>query len=483
MAEAKKLTFAEPTTAQMRQFWAFGALVALSIWGAIALEQIFLLGLPFAALVAYQAVVDYEKLYLLMWACVPISTEIFLPNGLGTDLPVEPLIVGLTLLYLIRLISRPETLAGGFIRHPIAVFLILHICWIGFATIVSDNFGYSIKFLLAKLWYVITFFFLSGHILKSETQARRVFWWVFVPFCLAVVKVVLHHAVLDFGFREINTATSPFFRNHVSYAAILALFLPFTWFFRHLYRRFSIAWWLIWGGMALLFFALLFAYTRAAYVALFLAIVAYWVVRFRLMRWGLAAGSVVALVAVVYLVNNNKYIDLAPTERTIAHEGFEDIVAATYKLEDVSTMERYYRWIAGVRMSQEDIWAGYGPGNFYNYYKMYTLNRFQTYVSDNPEQSGIHNYYLMLLVEQGILGMLIFLALNFAVLIYAEKLYHQLRDPILKAILMAALLSTVVIYAFLLMNDMVETDKVGSFFFFNMALIIAVQRWHNNQNA
>ena len=195
------------------------------------------------------------------------------------------------------------------------------------------------------------------------------------------------------------------------------------------------------------------------------------------MRWGLAAAGLVAVLAVGYLSQGNKFMELAPTERTVAHEDFEDIVAATYKLEDVSTMERYYRWVAAVRMSQQDLWAGYGPGNFYGFYKGYTLNRFTTYVSDNPEQSGVHNYYLMLLVEQGLLGMLIFVALNFVILIYGERLYHQLTDEKMRAILMAALLSTVVIFAFLLMNDMIETDKVGSFFFFNMAVIIAIGQW------
>lgn len=477
MAEGKTIAIGAPSAAAKYQFFGFSALVALSIWGALALEQIFLLGLPFAALVLYQAVVDYEKLYLLMWACVPISTEIFLPNGLGTDLPVEPLIIGLMLLYVVRLISRPETLKNGFVSHPIAVFLLLHLAWTGYATIISDNIGVSIKFLLAKIWYIVTFFYFSGHILRDEKAWKRVFWWFLIPFVLAVTKVVLHHAVLSFGFREINTATSPFFRNHVSYAAILALFLPIAWFARHLYARFSIAWWIIWASMGILFFALLFAYTRAAYVALVLAIMAYWVVRFRLMRWGLAAASLVAVLAVGYLSQGNKFVDLAPTERTVAHEDFEDIVAATYKLEDVSTMERYYRWVAAVRMSQQDLWAGYGPGNFYGFYKGYTLNRFTTYVSDNPEQSGVHNYYLMLLVEQGLLGMLIFVALNFVILIYGERLYHQLTDEKMRAILMAALLSTVVIFAFLLMNDMIETDKVGSFFFFNMAVIIAVGQW------
>jgi hypothetical protein len=35
-----------------------------------------------------------------------------------------------------------------------------------------------------------------------------------------------------------------------------------------------------------------------------------------------------------------------------------------------------------------------------------------------------------------------------------------------------SLLSLVVTFAFLLINDLIETDKVGSFFFINLAILV-----------
>jgi O-antigen ligase len=128
-------------------------------------------------------------------------------------------------------------------------------------------------------------------------------------------------------------------------------------------------------------------------------------------------------------------------------------------------MERVYRWVAAFQMSKDRPWMGFGPGNFVNFYETYTVKSFQTYVSDNPEGSGVHCYYLMTLVEQGFIGMIIFIALSFLVLIQAEKIYHRCTDPARKRIIMAVTLCTVVMDAFLLINDMVETDKMGSFFF------------------
>jgi O-antigen ligase len=124
-------------------------------------------------------------------------------------------------------------------------------------------------------------------------------------------------------------------------------------------------------------------------------------------------------------------------------------------------------------MSTEYPVSGVGPGNFYFFYKQYTLNRFATYVSDNPEKSGIHNYFLMTLVEQGWIGLLFFLAMLFYTLILGERVYHESGSNInRKALVMGLMLMLTVIDAFLLMNDMIETDKVGSFFFFSMAILI-----------
>jgi O-antigen ligase len=100
------------------------------------------------------------------------------------------------------------------------------------------------------------------------------------------------------------------------------------------------------------------------------------------------------------------------------------------------------------------------------------VTSFTTYVSDNEEQSGIHSYFLLVLVEQGVLGLLLFLTLSFYVLLRGEQIYHRCQDPGRRRIVLMVLLSTVVIDAFLIINDLIETDKVGSFFFLAMAILV-----------
>jgi O-antigen ligase len=143
-------------------------------------------------------------------------------------------------------------------------------------------------------------------------------------------------------------------------------------------------------------------------------------------------------------------------------------------MEDISTMERLYRWVAGAHMTRSHPLVGFGPGNFYNFYKSYTISNFKTYVSDNPERSSVHCYYLLLIIEQGYPGLLLFLLLLFGAMIYGERIYHSTNNYMDKRLVMASCLSIIVVATLILINDMIETDKVGSFFFMAIATIVNV---------
>lgn len=427
---------------------------------------------PAAIAFVFQVLVDYEKIYYLLFLSIPVSTEVFLTDHLATDLPTEPLIVGLMLIYVLILLTKPLSLDRKYIKHPLSILILIHIAWIALTTFTSAAIGFSLKFLLAKIWYVITFFYLTGYIVKDQKKINFLLWLLAIPLTLATTKVILHHATLEFGFKTINEACPPFFRNHVNYAAILSVFLPFLYYLRKwstgLKKR------LLEIAFGVLVFGVLTAYTRAAYVALAIVPIAYWIIRLRLVKLAAIIATIGVLGVLSFLITENKFLELVPTDQTVAHTELSDIVSSTSELKDVSTMERYYRWIAGAQMIAEKPVLGFGPGNFYHFYKHYTLNRFSTYVSDNPEKSGIHNYYLMTTLEQGIIGLIIFLLLIYTTIIYGEQVYHQCTTRSRKDLVMAAILSTIVIDAFLLINDMVETDKIGSFFFFNIAIIVIV---------
>jgi O-antigen ligase len=265
----------------------------------------------------------------------------------------------------------------------------------------------------------------------------------------------------------------PFYRNHVNYASICVLFVPFAALGLLNEAKYSGRWWVFLIGIILLIAAIQLSYTRAAYAGLVIAVAMYFIIRARLTRHIIVVILIGAPSLVTYLIQKNNYLLVAPHfERAMSHKSFDNLLDATLKMEDISTVERVYRWIAGIRMVAEKPLTGYGPNNFYTFYKPYTVHSFETYVSHNPEHSTVHCYYLLTMVEQGILGGLIFLALSFYVLIKGEQIYHSTTNKTHQQIVMTVLLSTIIIHSILLINDMVETDKVGSFFFMCMAVLV-----------
>lgn len=437
------------------------------------MDEILLLGIPAGLLLVYQTIVDFKKVFYLLLFTLPLSTEYYFPNGLGTDLPTEPLVIGLMLAYGLYVLIHWKRMKRDFLLHPISLFLLLHLAWMVFTMVTSSNVLVSFKFLLAKIWYVVGYFYLAGSLLKTEKDVKNFFWIIFIPFVIAVLVTLYRHSTYGFSFEEVKYVMQPCFRNHVLYAAILAIFLPFIILATNWYNRKNLIKWALVFSVLLFIVAIYLSFTRTAYVSLVIALGCYFLIRLRLMKIVSVISFIGIFLGIFYVTHENQYLEYAPDfEKAISHQNFDDLVNATAAGQDVSTMERVYRWVAALQMSKEEMLTGYGPGNFYNFYKPYAVTSFETYVSDNPEKSGIHCYYMMILVDQGAPGAMIFLLFTFFVLIKGENIYHQTQKKQRKKIVMALLLSIIMIDAFLLINDMVETDKVGAFFFMNMALLI-----------
>lgn len=465
------------------QFSWLASTCLLSLFGGIISGQWLLIGLPALLLLVFLTLVDFRKVFYLLLICIPLSSEVRLPNGFGTDLPTEPLMVGITLIYFLYLIRYGKTMGAAFFKHPLTLLLLLHLGWIACTTLTSASFFISFKYLLAKTWYVVTFYFMAGLLLKTEKDFKQLFWLILLPLLFTVVIIVGRHASFGFSFADVNKILTPFQRNHVNYAATLSLFFPFVAFALFWNKSFTKTWWFLVGAAAFLLFAIYTTYTRAAFVALFMAGGAYFIVQLRLVRYVLLVGLVAGVLGITYLALDNRYLDLAPNfDTTVTHYQFDNLIEATYKMEDISTMERVYRWVAGFQMTNEKPWLGYGPGNFTTFYRSYTITSFQTYVSDNPDNSGVHSYFLMTLIEQGIIGLILFIVLTFAFLLYGEKIYHETKSQLRRWIVMTLLLCMVVIDAFLLINDLVETDKVGSFFFMCMAILVNMDLANQKEN-
>lgn len=423
---------------------------------------------------------DLSLLFYLLLLSIPFSSEIDIAPGMALDLPSEPLMLALLVVCFLWLIMNKKPW-GDILLHPVTILLLFHIGWMTLCAINSVDTTVSFKFMLAKYWYIAAFYISSWFFIKSGKDVKTLFWCLYLPVLFTVLWVLIRHASTGFVFESINSVVRPFYRNHVDYASLLALFYPFVWIARRWYEKGSWQRKLILFGMLLLPIGIYFSYTRAAIGILFIYPLVYLVLRLKMVKWTLIIVAASVIGAGIYFLNEKEYLALAPNyEKTIYHDEFGNLLEATYKLEDLSTMERLYRWVAGGHMLMERPWMGTGPGTFYPTYQAYTVSSFQTYTSHNPEKSGVHNYYLMTATDQGVIGLLIFLVFIVFVLLFTENLYHQAHRDKSEKILIACLFS---IFCGILIintiNDMLENIKVGALFFLCLALIAQLGRHYS----
>ena len=159
-------------TLSAQLFAGFGLLTLGSIFLALATDSYFLAGLPALFLFAYVAIVDFRLLFFILLACLPLSTEVSLPGGFGTDLPSEPFMVSLMFIYLFYVLYRVKQLNAAFLKHPISILLLLHLAWTFASSITAEISYIALKFSFARVWYITVCYFLAGSLLKTGDDFR-----------------------------------------------------------------------------------------------------------------------------------------------------------------------------------------------------------------------------------------------------------------------------------------------------------------------
>jgi O-antigen ligase len=280
------------------------------------------------------------------------------------------------------------------------------------------------------------------------------------------------HYELGFTFANINRAVSPFFRNHVNYSAMLVCTLPIWIALFQLSKKNRLV---ILAAIVIVLIAVFLSYSRGAWLALVIGLASYWLITKKKLLAAFLLAMILLVASVFWIKSNDRYLQYAHDfTTTIFHKNFEEHLVATYKLKDVSTAERFNRWIAGVRMIKDECITGYGPNTFYYNYRPYTIPVFKTWVSDNKEHSTVHNYFLLTMIEQGVPGLIFFLLLAGGMLYYSEHLYKRVRDQFYRMAVMACGVMIMMILTVNFLSDLIETDKVGSLFFLCLATLVAV---------
>jgi len=454
------------------QFGFFAGIFILSLLAAVYTELYYLIAVPFSLLLLFAGWQHFKLLFFLLLFTLPFSFEYNFSQTLGTDIPDEFLMLIVSCLSFFYWIYSPKIISRNIWQHPLVLLLIVLLLWTIITVIFSSQKIISLKYLLAKFWYLGAFVLAPLTVLREKENIRTIAIVMGISILLVVVIALWRHSSYNFHFANINDAVTPFFRNHVNYSAMLVCVMPLFFAFYRLapsrrQRIFSAL------AIIVLLTALFFSYARGAWLALAAGLATYQLIKKRYLVITYLIAIIFAVSFLFWVKSDDRYLRYAHDyNTTIFHSDFREHLIATYQLKDVSTAERFYRWIAGVRMIKDNPLTGFGPNTFYNNYKSYTVPAFKTWVSNNEDRSTVHNYFLLTAIEQGIPGLIFFWLLLGAMFYYAQYLYHRIKDDFYKTVSITAGVILVMITIINFLSDLIETDKIGSLFFLCLSVLI-----------
>lgn len=454
------------------------AILFLSIAGFAFTGSSMMLAIPFAYLFVLLIIANWRMAYWILLFTIPASINIYLlGESLSTSLPDEPIMWMFLLVFILLMVARPRSFPRWALGNTLIIILVFQFIWMLVAVAFSKELLISVKFALAKCWFLVSFIAIPLFVFRGKKDLRRAFILVLIPIFVTMSIIMIRHAATGFNFREIDGSITFMYYNHVEYSTVLSMFFPLLLVAFYLSKG-RTGYRIFWGALILYFLAAIYlSYARAAMLAVVFALIVATTMRFRLLNWVMPLFYAGMIFLVGYMIHNNEYIKHRPNyQQTYMHDSFTDHIIATFKGRDMSSMERLYRWIAGARMSMDEPWTGVGPNAFYYYYKPYAVSSFRTYVSRNPERSTTHNYFLFMLVEQGWPAMILYGVLVVAVFAKAQRIYFRFKDKFYKACTMGMAMMFAAGFVNNFFSELLEMHKVGFLFFISIAILVILDK-------
>ena len=461
----------------------YGLIFTVAACVSIAFEFYYALLLPFVVAVALLALQRYDYILSLIVLATPLSFnfEKFI-NGMGFYFPTEPLLFGLMLLFFLQSL-RKNFIDKRFVDHPITIVILFSLFWLGVTTYTSTMPVVSFKFLIARLWFIIVLYFLAGELFRRHPEKIKSFVWLYLlPLIGVIIYTINHHRINDFSDKSAHWVMNPFYKDHTSYGAILAMYYPITLVFLFV-GKFKNSWIkpLLWVLMVILTAGLILSYTRAAWVSLLAAAVVFVIMYLKIPFKLVALGSVMfLLLGVVYF---DTVVDRMEKNNQDSSDNLSEHVESVSNIStDASNLERLNRWSCAFRMWLDKPVFGFGPGTYMFKYAPYQKASEKTIISTNHGEVGnAHSEYLGPLSESGLLGMLAFLVLAGVVVWRGVILYKHIEDTEWRYIVLGLLLGLITYFVHGVLNNYLDTDKASVPFWTFIASIVAIDLYHKDK--
>lgn len=429
--------------------------------------------------IAWFALFAYDKLYYFIIFLTPLSVSLSYYFDLPFDLslPAEGLMIILTAILILKFIAGAG-IKKEYILHPISLSVIIYIVWMFITSISSSMPFVSLKFLLAKLWFIIPMYFFSIIIFRKEKNINLSLWLYIIPLLFVIFYTINRH--LGYGLYDklaAHRVMTPFYKDHTSYGAILSMYWPVLFGF------------LLWPNLkptkkAIIFIillifsmALVLSYTRAAWISLIAALVFGLFVYLKVkMRYLIIIG--LAVISTLFIYRFEISDRLSKNKQDSSSEFDEHIRSMSNIATDASNLERINRWNSAFKMFKERPLLGWGPGTYMFQYAGFQMARDKTIISTNFGEGGnAHSEYLSALIDSGIPGLVSFLLIIIFVIRSAINSYNRIEHTQHKILIWSALVGLVSYLVHGFLNNFLDTDKASVPFWSFIAIIVSLDLW------
>jgi len=455
----------------------------LTVMGVgIALEFYYVLILPVVLAVVWAAFFKLEYLwyFIVFFTPLSINLEEMKLGGVGMALPTEPLLFGILLLFILKALSG-KSIDKRIFKHPVSYVIYAYLSWMALTCITSEMPLVSLKFLVTRLWFIVSFYFIATHLFKDEKNIRKYFLLFLFPLFLVIIYTVVRHSTYGFDKDSSHWVMEPIFKDHTSYGAVLAMYLPVL-IGLLLRKQMSLLLRVLLSiGLVILIVGLVFSYTRAAWLSVVgvIGILAILLLGIRL-RTAIISLSVIG--AFVFWGWDDLQVSLSRNKQDSSDKLEEHVTSMSNVSSDASNLERLNRWNCAMEMFKERPIVGWGPGTYQFVYAPFQRAKDLTIISTKQGDGGnAHSEYLGPLCEQGVLGSLLFVVLLLTVSSLAFRLFYSLKDRDTKILIASTYLGLMTYYIHGVLNNYLDTDKASVPFWGFTAVLVAIDLYQQKE--
>lgn len=452
-----------------------GILIILGAFLSLGLPEYAVLAFPLSILIVGLFLISTEYVFFLVAFFTPLSIKLMIGTS-GVNLPNEPLMMVLLLLFIVKLARDYRSLLP-LLKHPLTVLILINLGWILITSITSSLPTISFKFLLARTWTVVFGFFWGAIIFSNSIKNIKTFFNAFgLGLCLVIVYTTINHYAVGFAQAKSMVVMRPLMDDHTVYSAVCSIVFAYA-LVSLTFKNGGVS---LLGKILLLIFimfcavGIVFSYSRAALLSVVFVSCFYVLLKFKIRFQTLMVSLL--LVFVLGVTFSGQIYQKVKFNRSVSGKNLvTDIRSISNVRTDESNVERINRWESGYRMFFDKPFFGFGPGTYMFQYSPYQRAHEMTSISTTHGTMGsMHSEYFGPLVESGVIGLLTTLVLFFTFIAILMRVYYQPATREIKMLALAVLLGMLTYFFHGLLNNFLDQDKIAVIFWAMMGMALAL---------